>query len=486
MRLLPAPGVTPYSFDLRMDPFSVEAAEPIGYHLDPPKLPLMEKPTRVAGFPVDYPFGLPASVLATNAKWINFYVKRGFCVLTYKTVRSEARDPHPWPNWVFVEDLGDLTPPFEEKSVVGYPGYWPRPGTRLSMANSYGIPSREPAWWKEDVKQARGFVQEGHQVLIVSVTASTKVGASDQMLVDDFVNVALQAKAAGAQIIEANIACPNTREDRAGDVYQDPALSGHVCKALYDALQGTPLFIKIGYLPEAGLRGLLDTTRKYIRGVVAINTISVAVLDNEGNQCFPGTGRRPAGISGAAIKKRAQEVVRNLVRIREDSQGDRFDILAVGGVLGRQDADEYLDAIKADVVESATGAFLNPNLGLEVRLDQEKLSVTDARRLMAGEAMPVGEKAYVAAYKIVSDPALHMALTLIGRGQIADFGSIEALANSVLQDASQSPLKRSKIQKALRNLAKSGYVRTKGSLYTLTPSGEELAEVIAGTTSPSP
>ncbi len=40
------------------------------------------------------------------------------------------------------------------------------------MANSFGIPSFEPSWWKDDIGRARKVVKEGSQVLIVSVVAS--------------------------------------------------------------------------------------------------------------------------------------------------------------------------------------------------------------------------------------------------------------------------------------------------------------------------
>jgi dihydroorotate dehydrogenase len=101
-------------------------------------------------------------------------------------------------------------------------------------------------------------------------------------------------------------------------------------------------------------------------GIVAINTFSARVLDADGESTFPGRPR--AGVSGSAIKGLGQEVVKNLVALRGEfkrSHND-FTILGVGGVITPEDALEYLN-LGADGVESCTGAFLNPNLGLLIR-----------------------------------------------------------------------------------------------------------------------
>jgi dihydroorotate dehydrogenase len=240
------------------------------------------------------------------------------------------------------------------------------------MANSFGVPSLDPAWWMEDVRKARTVVREGHQVLIVSVVAS--VNASPDSIVDDFVKVALLAKKVGADIIEANYSCPNVPDDPVGEVYQVPELAGRISKALQEALAGgereTPLFVKIGYLPEPQLRDFMEHNADYINGVVAINTFSAKVVNEDGEPTFPGRPR--AGVSGSAIKGMAQEVVRNLVRLRSElhrGPDKQLTILGVGGVITAKDAQEYLD-IGADGVESCTGAFLNPNLGLAIRSEE--------------------------------------------------------------------------------------------------------------------
>ena len=58
--------------------------------------------------------------------------------------------------------------------------------------------------------------------------------------------------------------------------------------------------------------------------------------------------------------------------------GGRED-LGLGGVLTAQDVYDYLDNICVDAVESCTGAFLNPLLGLHARLDAEALKNRPSR-----------------------------------------------------------------------------------------------------------
>src|SRR5438445_569955 len=144
---------------------------PVGFETEPPLVPLIRRPTTIAGHRVDFPLGLPASVLATNAKWIEFYARRGFDILTYKTVRTEYRDAHPWPNWVFLKDPKEIESP-SNITVMGFPNSWPENASTVSMANSFGIPSLAPAAWQDDVRKARQVVRKGHQVFIVSVVAS--------------------------------------------------------------------------------------------------------------------------------------------------------------------------------------------------------------------------------------------------------------------------------------------------------------------------
>src|SRR5262249_59394314 len=76
------------------------------------------------GLPVASPMGIAAGPLL-NGRWILYYASLGFDVLTYKTVRSSARDCYVMPN----------LQPVRATRVAG--GDAPRPPTP-SMARSWG------------------------------------------------------------------------------------------------------------------------------------------------------------------------------------------------------------------------------------------------------------------------------------------------------------------------------------------------------------
>ena len=150
-------------------------------------------------------------------------------------------------------------------------------------------------------------------------------------------------------------------------------MSGKVAAAIARVLADTPLFVKIGYLEEPLLAKFVRHNRAYVRGIVAINTISMSVVSPSGAQVFPGSGRGRAGISGVAIRPWAHEVVRNLVAIREQEKAENeLAIIAVGGVNTSRDIYDYLN-LGADAVESCTAAYLNPYLAIETRLQLSKL-----------------------------------------------------------------------------------------------------------------
>jgi dihydroorotate dehydrogenase (NAD+) catalytic subunit len=360
--IFPRHGVPPVTFNIN-SPFDL-LGEPIGFEQELPAVALKKRPTDIAGFNVDFPLGLPASVLASNAKWIEFYAKRGFDILTYKTVRSTYRAVHRWPNWVFLKDPHELVFPFNQP-VVGEQGWFPAELSQVSMANSFGIPSLDPAWWMDDIRRAKASIHGGHQVLIVSVVASRN--ENREALAEDFVITARAAKEAGADIVEANYSCPNILNDPAGELFQNPTMSAFVSEALHAELGATPLFVKVGYLAEPDLRAFVLNNSKFVDGIVGINAISSPVLAPDGSPVFP--ERKSAGISGWSISRRAHEIAQVLVSLRKEvfaMHGKRLTMLSVGGVVSRQDFLDRLDT-GVDAVESCTGAFLNPYLGLEVR-----------------------------------------------------------------------------------------------------------------------
>jgi dihydroorotate dehydrogenase len=349
---------------------------PLGYS-SPAKLPAPTKvlPTKIAGRSVGFPIGIPASVLTGTSKWVEFYAKKGFDILTYKTVRTLPWEVHSQPNLAFITkqpqigDVSDFNQPFYADS-----DYIPLEATDVTLANSFGIPSLSPKEWQEDVQRTKRILN-ADQLLIVSVTGTAISGeTSFEYLLNDFVKAASMARDAGADAIELNLSCPNVKHHRAGYIYKYPEEARQVVEAVWQKATGkgeVPLFMKIGYLDPERLTEVVKQTASFIAGIVAINTISAPILDVHNNQPFfpsdykKGTDRTTAGISGKAIRVFAQEIVKNLSTLRERQRYD-FDILATGGVSDSKHLQDYLD-LGANGVLSCTGALVNSNLALEIR-----------------------------------------------------------------------------------------------------------------------
>jgi dihydroorotate dehydrogenase (NAD+) catalytic subunit len=156
------------------------------------------------GLRVNSPLGIriPAGPLL-NSGWIRYYASLGFDVLTYKTVRSRYRASYEPPNLVPVEAErleaeGGVVREFRGSEVRAW-------------AISFGMPSRDPAVWREDVERARRGMGVGQVlvVLVVSVVASPEAGWGMEEVAHDFARCAEWARDAGAQAVEANLSCPN-------------------------------------------------------------------------------------------------------------------------------------------------------------------------------------------------------------------------------------------------------------------------------------
>ena len=80
---------------------------------------------------------------------------------------------------------------------------------------------------------------------------------------------------------------------------------------------------------------------------------------------MPGQGRLVAGVCGEPIKWAGLDMVRRLVKLRQEN-GLNYEVTGVGGVTTPEDYKLYRDA-GADVVMSATGAMWNPFLAQEIK-----------------------------------------------------------------------------------------------------------------------
>lgn len=319
-------------------------------------------PQNFMGFKVNSRFGVPAGPLL-NSNWIALYAKLGYDLLVYKTVRSRFYPAHPPPNCLYLNLFGQLDDKDFGQTLVAMDPLEKRDDSLpVSITNSFGMPSREPAEWQADVRKAKASLSPG-QLLIVSVVGTPGTGTS---LEEDYANGALLAKEAGADIVEINLSCPNVTTGE-GSLFTDPVHSAKVSKKVHDALRGTPLILKLGYIPDAGLlESVILANAPHAEGISSINTLSFKVVGEGGVQALPGPGRLQSGVCGAAIKSCGLKQAARTLDIRRRHRLD-FSVIGVGGIMSASDLLEY-ENIGVDAAMSATGAMWDPYLAYKYYL----------------------------------------------------------------------------------------------------------------------
>jgi dihydroorotate dehydrogenase len=329
---------------------------------DGPFPALPEPPmTEFFGLPVRSRFGIAASLLL-NARWLELYSRLGFDLLTYKTVRRCARIAHPWPNWGFLDEpapdrLDDPDAALHVRVDA------PADPLRATAVGSIGMPSAAPEFWRADIARCRARLAAG-QVLIVSIVATAEPAMTEDAFVGEFETLAGQVRAAGAQIVEANLSCPNVQRQE-GEVYRAPALAGRIAAAVRRGAGALPVLLKIGPLEDdAGMAALLQAVSGPADGVVMINAPSRRILDRAGAPAF-GAGRERAGVMGGQVHRLALDCVRRAARlIARDALG--LAVIAVGGATSPARVRAFVDA-GAYAVQAASAAAWDPYLALRVK-----------------------------------------------------------------------------------------------------------------------
>lgn len=300
------------------------------------------------GIPVNSPLGIPAGPLL-NSRWIHYYARLGFDVLVYKTVRSGARASYEPPNLL---PVSATSIEHEGTEIDADPGA----ANPHTWAISFGMPSRAPEVWRADVERARRGLGKG-QVLVVSVVASPQPGWTIDDLARDFAQCAVWAADAGAQVVEANLSCPNVCTQEA-DLYLDARASGVIAAELRARLPHLPLALKIGLFPRSEqAEALVEAVGPFVDGLSSANSIT-AVVRGE----FGGLRR---GIGGAAISQRCCEEMHMLHRV-VSGQASPLLLIGVGGVMNVYDVQNRL-AMGAHAVQLATAPMLDPEIGLKIR-----------------------------------------------------------------------------------------------------------------------
>lgn len=333
--------------------------------------PANEKPYAQSGKPaftflgnkIYSPFGIPAGPLL-NSQHVKYAFNQGFDVLVYKTQRSIPFKVNDFPNVLYLDVSGDLTPEKASKPLIGHTTT-DRPKEDLSITNSFGNPSRGPQFWADDLKKALSYEGKG-QLLIMSVVGTIQEGFSQQDYYDDFARAAELAAGTGVKAIEINLSCPNVANEGILCYTHDAVVD--ICKRVKERIGDTPLIAKFGYFTgdqQELLEGIVKDASPYIQAISLINTITASIVDDDGNQALPGPNRLKSGVCGAGIKWAGLDMVKRLDTLRK-KLGIELEIIGVGGVMTPKDFHEYRQA-GANLVQSATGAMWNPNLAAEIK-----------------------------------------------------------------------------------------------------------------------
>ena len=310
------------------------------------------------GVKVNSPFGIPAGPLI-NSKFCKAAFEKSFDICVYKTVRSGTYLSHPFPNILAVKVEGDLTFEKAKSKLVANENY----KESLSITNSFGVPSKDPKVWQEDVKKAIAYAGKG-QILVLGFMGTVRENQTSEEFIADYGLAANLAKETGAKILETNLSCPNIGNE--GLVCYDLEMTEKICRAIRKEIGDTPLILKVGYYKnEEDIKKLAEIAKKYAQAIAAINTIPAEIVDEKGKQALPGPNRIKSGVCGASIKWAGLEMTEKLKRARKETGAD-FQIVGVGGVMKAEDFFEYRQA-GADFVMSATGAMWNPYLAREIK-----------------------------------------------------------------------------------------------------------------------
>lgn len=311
----------------------------------------------LAGIELASPLGIAAGPLL-NGDWCNYYARRGFDLVTYKTVRSRARECYGLPNLQPVVSPIDVGIP--KASMYGH-AFECASSMEKTWAVSFGMPSMDPSVWRDDIRSTRDGLPRQVK-LSVSIVGSMKTGWTIEQLAEDYACCAKWAVESGADIVEANFSCPNV-DTCDGQLYQNPFHAAMVANHIRTAIKAHPLLIKIGYVPdESGAEELVEALAPNVDGLVMTNSIAGHVINADGSKMFNG---QPRGICGQLIRQASIEQVQRF-RLAINRTEHALDIVGVGGIFDADDVRAYLHA-GACSVQLATAVMLNQDVGIDIR-----------------------------------------------------------------------------------------------------------------------
>jgi len=268
----------------------------------------MELNTRIAGIELKTPLILSSGILGTTPGMLKLAEKGGAGAVTTKSIGVERREGHANPIITEV-DCGFI-------NAVG-------------LSN----PGMEKA--AEEIKKAKKTLKIP---LIASIFAFS---------IADFEKVAEKISAAGPDMLEANISCPNVESEHGKPFATDPRAAAEAAKAVKKS-SSVPFSIKLSpNVPD--IKEIAKAVEGQADAITAINTVGPGMrIDIGARKAI--LMNKAGGLSGPAIRPVAVKCVNDIRSVTKKP------IIGTGGVMAGRDAIEMMMA-GADAVGIGTGVY---------------------------------------------------------------------------------------------------------------------------------
>ncbi len=214
-----------------------------------------------------------------------------------------------------------------------------------------------------NLAEARRASEEVLEDVVIGLNIGKNADTPLDRAVDDYL-IGLDRVAPHADYVTVNISSPNTTDLRSlqgGDALGTllGALDGKRAALIRSGRRCPPILLKIAPdLDDAQLEHIVAKVQQHaIDGLIATNT----TIERGAVAAFPG-GQEAGGLSGAPVRKRAQEV---MIALRQ-ALPTTFPIIGVGGIVDGSTARDRR-AAGADLIQLYTGlVYRGPALVREV------------------------------------------------------------------------------------------------------------------------
>lgn len=292
----------------------------------------------IAGVCLPNPLVLASGIVGTSAALLIRVARLGAGAVTAKSATRLPRAGHPSP---ILFDWGH------------------------GLINAVGLTNPGAEGMAEILRAAKAGLAPLGVPLIASVFAAS---------VEEFVEVARILAAAGPDLIELNLSCPNVASEY-GEIFAASPKATAEAVAAVKAAVPCPVLAKLApHVPDIA-RIARAAEEAGADGITAVNTMPGMVIDVEAGR--PVLTNREGGISGPALKPIAVRCVYEIAR------AVRIPIIGTGGVLTGEDAIEMIMAGATAVGVGSAVAYRGLGAFQAIRAEMEGWLAAHGYRCLA-------------------------------------------------------------------------------------------------------